>query len=124
MTDTVMVFTGETFDELRLRGWSGNWVAGLARVQSMEWFVATRSNGRTNRRAGHRHRSGFFLGRVSGAGAAPFPEVGRVTIYFDRYAAIDVPEAWVRIRNPVAYVALKDLGIEPEKLEWIAVKQT
>jgi hypothetical protein len=39
---------------------------------------------------------------------------------FSEYALVSIPEVWVKgdWRNPVKYVALEDLGIDPAKLKW------
>ena len=116
--DAVMVYTGETLEELVSRGWTGNWVAGLQRVRSLKLLVVVRSNGRTTKRNGHLARSAFLLAHISDVKAAS--EVGRIRISFDRFAEIFVSGAWTGSRNPVAYVRLKTLGIDVGAQDWRA----
>lgn len=116
-----MVFTGETLEELVGRGWTGNWVAGLERIRRTKWVVVVHSDGRTTRRNGSVARSAFLVGRICRAEAAQAPELGRVTIYFDRYAEVSVANAWTGSRNPIAYTTLASLGLDVTRLIWLDV---
>ena len=118
MTDVVMVFTSKSLETMKHEGGSGNWAANKDRIKHARWIVATRNqkSGWTQGEEGHGHA--FLIGRVSGIKQAPAPENSRYVILFDRYAELNVPEAWTGDRNPVAYTDLTTLGINPDELEW------
>lgn len=118
MTDVVMVFTSKSLETMKHEGGSGNWAANKDRVKHARWIVATRNqkSGWTQGEEGH--GNAFLIGRVSGIKQAPAPENTRYVILFDRYAELNVPDAWTGDRNPVAYTDLATLGINPDELEW------
>jgi len=118
MKDAVMVFTSKSLETMRLEGGTGNWAAKEERLKHSKWVIATR-NQKSNWAQGEEpHGSAFLIGRVNGVKPAPAPEEGRFVIGFDRYAELNIANAWTNNRNPVAYTSLDALGIDPEKLEW------
>jgi hypothetical protein len=118
MNDTVMVFTSKSFKTMTIEGGSGNWAANKSRIGHVKWLVATRNHKSTWTQGEEDHGSAFLIGRVTGVKPAPVPEEGRFIVVFDRYAEINIPDAWTNNRNPVAYTSLDTLGIDPDKLKW------
>jgi hypothetical protein len=118
MKDTVMVFTSKSLETMRLEGGTGNWAAKEERLKHSKWVIATRNQKSDWAQGEEPHGSAFLIGRVSGVQPAPAPEEGRFVIGFDRYAELNIANAWTNNRNPVAYTSLDALGIDPEKLDW------
>jgi hypothetical protein len=121
MKDAVMVFTSKSLETMRLEGGTGNWAAKEERLKHAKWVIATRNQKSDWAQGEEPHGSAFLIGRISGVKAAPAPEESRFVIGFDRFALLDIPNAWTNNRNPVAYTSLDALGIDPEKLEWKAL---
>jgi hypothetical protein len=118
MTDVVMVFTSKSLETMKQEGGSGNWAAKKDRIKHAKWIVATRNQKSGWTQGTEGHGSAFLVGRVSGIKQAPAPESNRYVIVFDRYAELNLPNAWTGNRNPVAYTDLATLGINPDELEW------
>ena len=118
MTDTVMVFTSKSLETMKQEGGSGNWAANKDRIKHAKWIVATRNQKSGWTQGTEGHGSAFLIGRVSGIKQSPAPENNRYVILFDRYAELNVLDAWTGDRNPVAYTDLATLGIKPDELEW------
>jgi hypothetical protein len=118
MKDAVMVFTSKSVETMRGEGGTGNWAAKEERLKHAKWVIATRNHKSDWAQGEEPHGSAFLIGRISGVKAAPAPEESRFVIQFDRFAVLDVPNAWTNNRNPVAYTSLDVLGIDPDKLEW------
>ena len=118
MTDVVMVFTSKSLETMKQEGGSGNWAANKGRIKHAKWIVATRNQKSSWTQGTEEHGSAFLIGRVSGIKQAPAPESTRFVIMFDRYAELNLLDAWTGDRNPVAYTDLETLGIDPDKLDW------
>jgi hypothetical protein len=118
MTDVVMVFTSKSLETMKQEGGSGNWAANKDRIKHAKWIVATRNQKSGWTQGTEGHGSAFLIGRVSGIKQAPAPESNRFVVVFDRYAELNLPDAWTGDRNPVAYTDLGTLGINPDALEW------
>ena len=56
-----------------------------------------------------------MIGRV--AGIVPSPDnLKRWLIQIQDYAILEIPEVWPKLRYPVWYTTLEDLGIDPDGL--------
>ena len=118
VTNVVMVFTSKSLETMLHEGGSGNWAANKDRIKHAKWIVATRNQKSSWTQGTEGHGSAFLIGHVCGIKPAPAPEQDRSVIIFDRYADLDLANAWTGSRNPVAYTDLKTLGIDPEALQW------
>ncbi len=119
MKDVLMVFTSKSLATMKQEGGSGNWAANRERLRHAKWIVATRNEKSSWTQGDEGHGSAFLIGRVSGIKQAPGPEQNRFVVAFNRYAELNVPNAWTGSRNPVAYTDLETLGIDPDKLTWL-----
>jgi hypothetical protein len=99
-------------------GGSGNWLANEHRIRRCRWIVAVRNRHSNWAEGTEEHASAFLIGSIVGVKASPPSEPGRLVIQFDKYARVDVPNAWVGQRNPVAYTTLDSLRINLDELEW------
>jgi hypothetical protein len=118
--DVVVVFTSKSIKTMLAEGGSGNWRANEKKLCRCVWIVAVRNRHARRREGTEAHGSGFLIGQISGLKPSVNPEQpSRFVIAFDRYAELDLPNAWRKgHRNPVAYTTLGDLGIDLEKLRW------
>ena len=114
----VMVLTSKSLETMIKEGGSGNWLANEDRIRRCRWLIAVRNRHSNWAEGAEEHASAFLIGSIVGVKASPPPEPGRLVIQFNRYATINVPNAWVGQRNPVAYVTVDSLGINPDELEW------
>lgn len=113
-----MVFTSKSLETMRQEGGSGNWAANKDRLRHAKWIVATRNEKSNWAQGAEAHGSAFLIGRVSGIKPAPAPEQNRFVVSFDRYADLNIPNAWTGSRNPVTYTDLATLGLDPDALSW------
>jgi hypothetical protein len=118
MKDVVMVFTSKSLETMQNEGGCGNWAANRDRIIHAKWVVATRNHKSGWTQGEEQHGSAFLIGHVTMIKSAPPPEENRFVLVFDRYAELDIPNAWTNNRNPIAYTSLDTLGIDPDKLEW------
>jgi hypothetical protein len=118
MDNVVMVFTSKSLETMKEEGGSGHWAASRSRIKHAKWIVATRNKKSGWTQGNEDHGSAFLIGRVTGIKEAPAPESKRFVVLFDRYAEVNIPDAWTGNRNPVAYTDLEALGINPDELEW------
>jgi hypothetical protein len=118
MKDVLMVFTSKSLATMQQEGGSGNWAANKDRLRHAKWIVATRNEKSNWAQGAEAHGSAFMIGKLSGIRPAPAPEQNRFVVSFDKYADLDVPNAWTGSRNPVTYTDLATLGVDPDALEW------
>jgi hypothetical protein len=118
MKDVLMVFTSKSLATMRQEGGSGNWAANKDRLRHAKWIVATRNEKSNWSQGAEAHGSAFMVGRVSGIKPAPAPEQNRFVVSFDKYADLDIPNAWTGSRNPVTYTDLATVGVNPDALDW------
>ncbi|MCP1970816.1 hypothetical protein [Bradyrhizobium elkanii] len=117
----IVVFTSESKQEILRKSGTGDWVFNPNSVDRCRYVVCCRKADWKNRADGIAHRAAFLVGRI--AGLTRFDESrnargqARFLIGISDYAEVNRLEAWrENVRNPVAYGALKALGLEPRKL--------
>ena len=134
--DAVMVFTYRSLKSILDDGGAQAWVLDPERAQRCTYIVCTRNrhfrdadpvkqNG-----AVEPHGTAFLVGRITNVDDAPDIPRGyprRYIVRFCKYATLapgTFPHAkWPGTQNPVRYVPdIARLGIDPDALEWEAVK--
>lgn len=118
-TDAVMLFTAESADQIITTGGTQWWKAKLESLKKRPYVVATHSG---HADWGKSKGTAFLVGRISDIKESP--ENGwRKMLFIDKYALIDIAGAWpTGNRNPIAYVKLSKLGIDPDSLRWQDLK--
>lgn len=116
----VMALTSKSIETILREGGVGNWRANESKVRRCRWVVAARNRHSNWSQGDEAHGTAFLIGRVVGVQPSPKPqEPDRLVIVFDRYAKLDIPNAWPgNHRNPVAYTTLSDLKVDPLALDW------
>jgi hypothetical protein len=124
-TDAVIVFTEETKQGILDAGCSGDWVLDPKNAGRHEYLVCCRRPSWKNRAEGIGHRAAFLVGRIAGLTKIEGSQdenkrnQARYRIRISEYAEIELANKWQKEhRNPVLYNTLKQLGIEPRKLEF------
>jgi hypothetical protein len=115
--DVVVVFTGESLQDLRQERSSGHWKASRSRLCRRNWIVATRNRHAVWSAQDVEHGTAFMVGHISGIKDSS-KRPGRYIIEFDRYAEINLKRAWPGNQNPVTYLALENLHLNLRSLEW------
>lgn len=120
--DTVVVFTARSPKRIVNEGGSQAWKLNPARVKSCKWLVCTQNRQHKDHNfsdATEPHGAAFMIAKISGVtertDASPD---GRWKITISEYAQIDMPHVWNGDRNPVRYASLKNLGIDPDDLDF------
>jgi hypothetical protein len=114
---TVVVFTGKTVEQILAEGGTSAWRLDRNHARARKFVVCARNAHGEFAKGPEPHRSAFLVGKISDVVAAPTqPE--RFLIQFSEYALIDVPDVWKGDRNPVKYVDIASLGIDPSALKW------
>ncbi|MBR0959258.1 hypothetical protein [Bradyrhizobium japonicum] len=119
----VVVFTSETRQEILRHAGSRGWVLSPKSVEQCPYLVCCRRQDWDNKAEGVPARAAFLVGRISLL--APLDETknsrgqARFHIGISEFADIAVAEVWRKeLRNPVAYIGLKQLGIQLKRLKF------
>lgn len=115
--DVVVVFTGEPLQQMIREGRSGHWKASKHRLSGCDWIVAARNRHTDWGARDIEHGSAFLIGRISAIRDSE-TRPGRHVVEFDRYAEIDLKEAWPGNQNPVTYLTFEDLKVKTGGLKW------
>lgn len=122
MLDAIMLKTFETIEDVMTNGCSRSWHVNRVNAANRKFAVLTR-NANGGGEPSVPDRSAFLVGEISSVTDTADPEYpGRHQIEFGRVARVDVPEAWKPQQNPLAYVTLESLGIDPEELDFQPVE--
>lgn len=124
-TPAVVVFTARTVEQILAEGGTSAWKLHPDHARSRAYCVCTRNSFARWSKAGHAepHRTAFLVGKISNVVPA-LNRDRRYLIEFSEYALVNVPDVWVKgDRNPVKYVNLEDLGIDPTTLTWKLMPQ-
>ena len=119
--NAVTVFTAKSIETILRDGGSSSWRVDPNRVREYTYLVCTRNAKLDWVEGPEPHRFGFFIGKISGVVPTPGDSSGRSLIQVDAYARIAVPNAWLGDRNPVRYMSLSDIGIDPATITWEAM---
>lgn len=113
----VMVFTFKTVDMVLASGGSESWKLKVSNAMKCRYLVCTRNSHDPRATASDiPHHAAFLVGRISDVQPA---REGRYIVLIDQYAEVLVPDVWQSgHRNPVRYVTLDEIGIDPAKLDW------
>jgi hypothetical protein len=118
-TPAVVVFTAKTIEGILAEGGTSAWRLHPDHARARTYAVCTRNTFAKWSKGPEPHRSAFLVGKISGVVQAPNRDKGRFLIEFSEYALIDLADVWAKgDRNPVKYVDIEDLGIDPSKLKW------
>lgn len=119
--DAVMVFTYKTTDMIFDTGGSAAWRLSVPNARKCRYLVCARNAHDPRGNASDvPHHAAFLVGRISDIQPAPDRDVGRYLVLIDEYAEVLVEDAWQSgNRNPVRYITLDELGIDPSKLDWL-----
>ena len=128
--DTIVVFTGESIEEICDQGGTSRWRLNSKRAVGLPYVVCVR-NAKSDFTTGiEAHRSAFFVGKISELVPEVEPAKGnrppqpRHIIKCTHYALIDIPELWNKgDQYPVRYMSMTDIGIDPSQLNWRPMPQ-
>ncbi|MGN2635626.1 hypothetical protein ACTD5D_05395 [Nocardia takedensis] len=119
--NTVVVFTGKSFEKIVREGGSQAWKLDRSRAKRCEWLVCTQNarNYEDYADGAAPHGSAFLIGRI--ARITPATDPGgedRWMIEVSEYARLDRSNVWGGDRNPVRYTSLGALGIDPKGVKF------
>lgn len=118
-SSAVIVMTARGPDRILREGGSQAWVLNPDNARKHEYLVTVQNqhNGKWGG-ASEPHGTAFLIGRISDV--VPSSEEkseGRYMIRISEYARISLRHEW-RGRNPVRYITLDELGIDPDELQF------
>lgn len=120
--DAIVVFTARSPDRIVREGGSQSWVLNAARARNCTWLVCTQNRHNADHEfsdATEPHGSAFLLGKISAIRKSQEEGDGdRWQIAISEFARITMPDAWDHGRNPVRYTSLKQLDIDPAKMQF------
>ncbi|MFD4403971.1 hypothetical protein ACFWPH_14555 [Nocardia sp. NPDC058499] len=125
--DTVVVFTGKSFEKILREGGSQAWKLDPSRARKCEWLVCTQNarNYEDYADGVADHGSAFLIGRILRISPATDPgDADRWLIEVGEYARLDQSHVWGGERNPVRYTNLATLGIDLEGVEFQRLERT
>ncbi len=122
--ESVIVYTGKDLRRMREEGGCGHWTASPIRVEAAQYLVCVRNRREQWAAMDHEHGVAFLIAKITGT--KPSMHAARITIEFDSYALLDIPDAWQLLakgqRFPVAYMETADLftrlALNPDDLAW------
>jgi hypothetical protein len=116
----IAVFTANSRDEILEVGGSAAWVVAEKQARRREFLVCIRNARDVDFHDHEPHGTAFLIGRISGLEPHGYDKKGmqRWIIKISEYAVVDYPEKWGEWRNPVKYITLEELGIDPKKLKF------
>lgn len=122
--ESVIVYTGKDLRRMREEGGCGHWTASPIRVEAAQYLVCVRNRREQWAAMDHEHGVAFLIAKI--AGTKPSMHAARITIEFDSYALLAIPDAWQLLakgqRFPVAYMETADLfsrlALNPDALAW------
>lgn len=123
-TPAVVVFTAKTVETILAEGGTSAWRLHPDHARTRTYAVCTRNKFAKWSKGPESHRQAFLVGKVADVVQVPNRE-GRYLIQFSEYALIDRPDVWTKgDRNPIKYVDIESLGIDPTKLKWKPMPNT
>jgi hypothetical protein len=118
-TPAVVVFTAKTKEMILAEGGTSAWRLHPEHAKARTYAVCTRNTFAKWSKGPEEHRSAFLVGKIRNVVPALHRDERRYLIEFSEYAEVKVPKVWAKgDRNPVKYVDIEDLGIDPAKLKW------
>jgi hypothetical protein len=125
--DTIVVFTARSPERIVREGGSQAWVLNAARAKGCTWLVCTQNRHNADHEfsdATEPHGAGFLLGKISAIRKSQAPgDEDRWLIAISEFARIDMPDLWDHGRNPVRYMSLAQLGIDPKEAKFEPMPQ-
>ena len=116
MSDTIVVFTRKTIEQIVNTGGSRACKIRPANARKTTYLVCARNaQGSCGREA---HGAGFLIGRITDIVSDP-DDVSRHLIQIGKWGRLDSPDLWKFGRNPVHFAELCDLGIDPRSIDFI-----
>lgn len=116
-TEAICVYTFKSRERIIANGGTSSWVLNRAKARGCEWVICARNGNHAAAEGSETHGSAFLVARVRDI--VPSPELGyedRWLIRFDEYAEVELPDVWKGWRNPVKYLSLEELDIDPTRL--------
>jgi hypothetical protein len=118
-TPAVVVLTAKTVESILAEGGTSAWRLHPEHAKARTYAICTRNRFAKWSKGSEPHRSAFLVGKIRDVVQAPSRDKGRYLIQFSDYAVIDVADVWEKgDRNPIKYVDIESLGIDPGKLKW------
>lgn len=119
MTDSIVVFTEATSQDIVSNRGSGEWVLNPERASQCRYLVCCRKTRWNNMEDATPKGTAFLVGTIKALKPGMKTAGGqqRYFIEIDQFAKISKEGAWKEWRNPVRYDALKGLGIDARSLK-------
>ena len=122
--EVAVVFTAKSIERILREGGTSSWRLDRNHARQCAFAVCTRNAYADWVEGPEAHHSAFLVGRVRDVvpcAATPEndeSEKNRYLIQFSEFARVNVADVWKGDRNPVRYVTLEELGIDPSTLKW------
>lgn len=120
--DTIVVFTARSPERIVREGGSQAWVLNPARAKQAKWLVCTQNRHNADLKISNPsepHGAAFLVGKISEVRHSVEPaSERRWMIAISEFARLQKADVWDHSRNPVRYASLKELGINPEGLNF------
>lgn len=122
--ESVIVYTGKDLRRMREEGGCGHWTASPIRVEAAQYLVCVRNRREQWASMDFEHGVAFLIAQIKST--KPSTHAARITIEFNSYAMLDIPNAWQLLANgqrfPVAYLETAEmfrrLQLNPGDLVW------
>jgi len=124
MAESIVAYSGKSLKTMAEEGGSGHWTASPERVSQCKYIVVVRNMREHLANRDVPHGTAFLIAEINGVKASV--HAARSVVTFNRYALINVENAWQTATNgqrfPLAYheteFLLRVLGIDLNALVW------
>jgi hypothetical protein len=117
--EAAVVFTAKSVESILREGGTSSWRLDRNHARQCPFAVCTRNANAEWVEGPEAHHSAFLVGKIKDVVPSPEPGVqNRYVIQFSEYARVNIPDIWKGDRNPIKYVPLEELGIDPSTLTW------
>ena len=121
----LMLFTSRSQARIIEEGGSGDWVLDAQRARGCRYAICVRNLEGDHREVDQKatpHGTAFLVGEISDV--VPLNQESkpaRWVVKFSRFAEIDEDGLWDGRRNPVGYVTMESLGLDPSGMRFKAM---
>lgn len=118
-TKAILVFTGRSPERIVKEGGSQAWALDPKRASECSYVICTQNSNADRDWADptEPHGTAFLIGKIKKVvRSKERQEPNRFMIEISEYARLDIPRVWKGDRNPVRYITLEELKIDPAKL--------
>lgn len=117
--NTVMVLTSKDLNTFFIEHGCGDWKINQSNLAKCSYLITTaNSNSDWSQHPKELHGNAFMVAKIIGVFKSN-KNPDRLVIEFDKYAHLNLENAWNGQQNPVRYVNYEDFDLDLTNLNWL-----